>query len=169
MSGWWQPASWRNGLTWSATLDRVEQIAIEQGTKHFVLRPGAGLCRQGVSGRRCRPATSAAPTAECYPAHHDATAPPRHRADHGVVSDTFHTLGFCCGFVPGGVEAGIGGDQALHASQLRLMHIAMIWFSASCSFTSLPNSVGLLALPLRITSAEGSNKLTILPSLWLSP
>src|SRR5271168_3609843 len=45
----------------------------------------------------------------------------------------------------------------------------MIWFSASCSFTNLPNSVGLLALPLRITSADGSNRLTILPSLRLSP
>jgi hypothetical protein len=30
------------------------------------------------------------------------------------------------------------------------------WFSASSSFTNLPNSVGLLALPLRITSADGS-------------
>ena len=44
-----------------------------------------------------------------------------------------------------------------------------IWFSASWSFTNLPNSVGLLALPLRITSVDGSNRLTILPSLRLSP
>ena len=31
----------------------------------------------------------------------------------------------------------------------------MIWFSASWIFTILPNSVGLLALPLRITSVVG--------------
>src|SRR5271166_4133198 len=36
----------------------------------------------------------------------------------------------------------------------------MIWFSASCSFTALPNSVGLLALPLRMISVDGSNRLT---------
>jgi Hsp20/alpha crystallin family len=30
----------------------------------------------------------------------------------------------------------------------------MIWFSASCNFTILPNSVGLLALPLRMISVE---------------
>src|SRR6188474_2037424 len=41
----------------------------------------------------------------------------------------------------------------------------MIWFSASCSFTILPNSFGLPALPLRITSVEGSNRLRSLPSL----
>src|SRR5260370_28128752 len=41
-----------------------------------------------------------------------------------------------------------------------------IWFSASCSFTILPNSVGLPAFPLRMTSVDGSNRLTILPSAW---
>src|SRR6516225_8279451 len=44
-----------------------------------------------------------------------------------------------------------------------------IWFSASCSLTILPNSVGLPALPLRMTSVVGSNKLTILPWAWVSP
>src|ERR1700730_17333599 len=44
-----------------------------------------------------------------------------------------------------------------------------IWFSASCNLTILPNSVGLPALPLRMTSVVGSNKLTILPSAWVSP
>src|ERR1700756_5376980 len=44
-----------------------------------------------------------------------------------------------------------------------------IWFSASCSLTILPNSVGLPALPLRMTSVVGSNRLTILPSAWVSP
>src|SRR2546425_11629505 len=32
----------------------------------------------------------------------------------------------------------------------------MIWFSASCTWTNLPNSVGLLALPLRMISVCGS-------------
>src|SRR5271166_2263565 len=35
---------------------------------------------------------------------------------------TFHSLGFRCGFVLGGVEAGIGSDQARCTSQLRSMH-----------------------------------------------
>jgi len=35
--------------------------------------------------------------------------------------------------------------------------------------TILPNSVGLLALPLRMTSVDGSKMLTILPSAWVSP
>src|SRR6202011_1667599 len=43
-----------------------------------------------------------------------------------------------------------------------------IWFSASCSLTILPNSVGLPALPLRMTSVDGSKRLTILPSAWVS-
>ena len=34
-----------------------------------------------------------------------------------------------------------------------------IWFSASCNFTILPNSLGLPALPLRMTSVDGSNRL----------
>ena len=33
----------------------------------------------------------------------------------------------------------------------------------------LPNSVGLPALPLRITSVSGSNKLTIFPGAWVLP
>src|SRR5215471_3861662 len=44
-----------------------------------------------------------------------------------------------------------------------------IWFSASCSLTILPSSVGLPAWPLRITSVDGSNRLTILPGAWVSP
>jgi hypothetical protein len=32
----------------------------------------------------------------------------------------------------------------------------MIWFSASCNLIILPNSVGLAALPLRMTSVAGS-------------
>src|SRR5260370_31202650 len=36
-----------------------------------------------------------------------------------------------------------------------------IWFSASWILTSLPNSLGLLAFPLRIISVCGSNTLTI--------
>src|SRR2546422_10972201 len=32
----------------------------------------------------------------------------------------------------------------------------MIWFSASCTWTSLPNAVGLLGLPLRMISVCGS-------------
>src|SRR6202040_1674979 len=44
-----------------------------------------------------------------------------------------------------------------------------IWFSASCNLTILPNSVGLPALPFRITSVDGSNRLTILFSAWVSP
>src|SRR5271167_4875714 len=39
-----------------------------------------------------------------------------------------------------------------------------IWFSASCSLTILPNSLGLPALPLRISSVDGSNRLKILPA-----
>ena len=85
--------------------------------------------------------------------------------------------------------AGIGGGQARQVSQLRLMHIdgrdqQVHIAGPSCEnliindglvlgLLQLPpacrTSVGLLALPLRITSAEGSNKLTILPSLRLSP
>src|SRR3954462_4840858 len=45
----------------------------------------------------------------------------------------------------------------------------MIWFSASCSFTILPNSFGLPALPLRMTSVDGSNRLSSLPSLRVLP
>ena len=44
----------------------------------------------------------------------------------------------------------------------------MIWFSASWSLISLPNSVGLPALPFRMISVEGSNRLTSLPWLCLS-
>ena len=44
-----------------------------------------------------------------------------------------------------------------------------IWFSASCSLIILPNSVGLPALPLRMISVDGSNRLTSLPSLRVSP
>jgi hypothetical protein len=36
----------------------------------------------------------------------------------------------------------------------------MIWFSASCTSTSLPNSVGLLAFPLRKISVWGSNRIS---------
>src|SRR5215469_7341326 len=42
-------------------------------------------------------------------------------------------------------------------------------FSTSSIRTSLPNSLGLCALPLRITSVWGSNRLNTLPSTWLSP
>src|SRR5437879_2946721 len=45
----------------------------------------------------------------------------------------------------------------------------MIWFSASCTWTNLPNSVGLLALPLRMISVCGSNTLTILPGKCVIP
>src|SRR4051812_4250579 len=45
----------------------------------------------------------------------------------------------------------------------------MISFSASCSFTILPNSFGLPALPLRMTSVDGSNRLSSLPSLRVLP
>jgi hypothetical protein len=45
----------------------------------------------------------------------------------------------------------------------------MIWFSASWSFTILPNSLGLPALPLRMTSVDGSNRLRSLPSLRVLP
>src|SRR5256885_4856526 len=38
----------------------------------------------------------------------------------------------------------------------------MIWFSASWILTIFPNSVGLLALPFRITSVCGSNMLATL-------
>src|ERR1700716_3157931 len=41
--------------------------------------------------------------------------------------------------------------------------------SASCSFTILPNSFGLPALPLRMISVDGSNTLRILPSACVSP
>src|ERR1700716_519756 len=44
-----------------------------------------------------------------------------------------------------------------------------IWFSASCNFTILPNSFGLPALPLRMTSVDGSNRLRSLPSLRVLP
>src|SRR5260370_42549152 len=44
-----------------------------------------------------------------------------------------------------------------------------IWFSASRSLMILPNSVGLPALPLPMTSVDGSKRLTILPSAWVSP
>src|SRR6202158_1822682 len=45
----------------------------------------------------------------------------------------------------------------------------MIWFSASCTTTSLPNSLGLFALPLRITSVCVSNTLSSFPSAWVLP
>src|SRR2546426_645463 len=45
----------------------------------------------------------------------------------------------------------------------------MIWFSASCTWTNLPNSVGLLTLPLRMISVCGSNTLTILPGKCVIP
>src|ERR1700723_2188230 len=45
----------------------------------------------------------------------------------------------------------------------------MIWFSASCNFTILPNSLGLPALPLRMTSVDGSNKLRSFSSLRVLP
>src|SRR5215468_6196291 len=45
----------------------------------------------------------------------------------------------------------------------------MIWFSASCSFTILPNSLGLPALPLRMTLLDGSNRVRSLPSLRVLP
>src|SRR5271166_257567 len=44
-----------------------------------------------------------------------------------------------------------------------------IWFSASCSLTILPNSLGLAALPLRMISVDGSNRLRSLPSARVSP
>ena len=45
----------------------------------------------------------------------------------------------------------------------------MNWPSASWILTSLPNSVGLAALPLRISSVDGSNRLKILPGVRVSP
>src|SRR6202050_4630275 len=45
----------------------------------------------------------------------------------------------------------------------------MMWCSASCSLISLPNSVGLLVLPFRITSVLGSKRLTILPTTCVLP
>src|SRR5271166_4026152 len=45
----------------------------------------------------------------------------------------------------------------------------MIWFSASCNCTSLPNSLGLPAFPLRMISVCGSNKLTSFPGNWVKP
>src|ERR1700737_2309241 len=39
----------------------------------------------------------------------------------------------------------------------------MIWASASCTLIILPNSVGCLALPRRMTSVVGSKMLTRLP------
>src|SRR5207302_10592537 len=45
----------------------------------------------------------------------------------------------------------------------------MIWFSASCTTTSLPNSLGLFALPLRITSVCVSNTLSNFPSALVLP
>jgi hypothetical protein len=41
-------AFWPNGVTWSATLDRVEEITLGQGGKHFVLRPQAPGCAGSV-------------------------------------------------------------------------------------------------------------------------
>src|SRR5271166_3754551 len=41
----------------------------------------------------------------------------------------------------------------------------MIWFSASWSLTILPNSLGLAALPLRMISVDGSNRLRSLPAV----
>src|SRR4029434_5881261 len=43
-----------------------------------------------------------------------------------------------------------------------------MWSSSSCSFTILPNSFGLPALPLRMISVDGSNRLRILPSACVS-
>src|ERR1039458_418765 len=45
----------------------------------------------------------------------------------------------------------------------------MIWFSASWIFIILPNSVGLLALPLRMTSVLGSKMLTSFSDTCVSP
>src|SRR5438094_6193221 len=45
----------------------------------------------------------------------------------------------------------------------------MIGCSASWIFTSLPNSVGLLALPLRMISVLGSKRLTSFPATRVSP
>src|SRR6187399_493675 len=45
----------------------------------------------------------------------------------------------------------------------------IIWFSASWILTILPNSVGLLALPLRMTSLCGSNMLSTLSGTFVSP
>src|SRR5258705_8542350 len=55
------------------------------------------------------------------------------------------------------------------AADRRLRRRRRYWFSASCNLTILPNSVGLPALPFRITSMDGSNRLTILFSAWVSP
>jgi len=51
----------------------------------------------------------------------------------------------------------------------RIVQIAQARKVVQGRFTSLPNSVGLAALPLRITSVDGSKMLTILPSLRVSP
>src|SRR6266850_447984 len=45
----------------------------------------------------------------------------------------------------------------------------MIWFSASCNSTSLPNSLGLPDFPLRMISVCGSNRRTSLSGNWVRP
>src|SRR2546426_935115 len=59
-------------------------------------------------------------------------------------------------------------DPALHSTHAAIatprqtVQSVMTWFSASWIFTSLPNSVSLLALPLRIASVCGSTRLRTL-------
>ena len=108
----------------------------------------------------------------------------------GVIGDAdpFHALGFRRSFVLGRVEAAISGDQTWNPSQLSFMCVdrrdqqrgiarpllvdlvvdddlvlCFLQFYQLAKLGSLP------ALPLQITSADGSNTLTILPSLRVSP
>ena len=88
----------------------------------------------------------------------------------------------------GRIECGIARHQARNASQPLLVRFdgrhhqpriagplfvhpqsIMIWLSASRTLTTLPNSVGLLALPLRLISAVGSKMLTSFPATCVSP
>jgi hypothetical protein len=50
---------------------------------------------------------------------------PAHSTLRGVVGDAdpFHALGFRLSFVPGGVEAGVSGDQTWKPSQPRFMRV----------------------------------------------
>ena len=94
-------------------LDRVEQITIDQGTKHFVLRPQAPGCAGSVFkavGVALPPLLRQPPNAIPPP----PTTPSRHRvaaADHGVVPRRADFSGFACrinSFRFGGVQLQFG-------------------------------------------------------------
>src|SRR6516165_7590009 len=100
-----------------------------------------------------------------------------------------HRLRSC--FVSAGIERGIRRHQPRNAPELILMSCdgrdqqlgimgppgvdfifgddLVLRFLQLHRFTILPNSLGLPALPLRMTSVDGSNTLTILPSKRVSP